>query len=165
MNAPGFRAPAVPLITHDPFFSVWSFADKLTDDAPRHWDGVRRYMMGLLTVDSVIYEFMGTVNPDNSRYISGFRKLPQTGCEIRPMTTVYSFENELLSMQLKFTSPLLLNDLMLLSRPISYISYEIQMKDQKHHDVHVHFGFSAEFCVNETTQKGAAKNAAPFARK
>lgn len=147
------RAPAVPLITHDPFFSVWSFADRLTDDPPRHWDGVRRYMIGLLTVDGVIYEFMGTVNPDNSRYISGFRKLPQTGCEIRPMTTIYTFENELLSMELKFTSPLLLNDLMLLSRPISYISYKIRMKDQKEHNVHVHFGFSAEFCVNETTQK------------
>ena len=147
-----FRAPAVPLVTHDPFFSVWSFADQLTDDATRHWDGVRKYMIGLLTVDGVIYEFMGSVNPDNSRYISGFRKLRQTGCVIRPMTTVYTFENELLTMALTFTSPLLLNDLMLLSRPISYISYRIDMKDQKPHEVHVQFAFSGEFCVNETTQ-------------
>ena len=51
MNTKNFRAPAVPLITHDPFFSVWSFADQLTDDVPRHWDGVRKYMIGLLAVD------------------------------------------------------------------------------------------------------------------
>jgi len=153
MNNKTFRAPAVPLITHDPMFSVWSFADRLTDDETRHWDGVRKYMVGILTVDGVVYEFMGSVNPDNSRYISGYRKLPQTGCDIRPMTTTYTFENELLTMELVFTSPLLLNDLMLLSRPISYVSYKITPKDAEKHDIHVHFGFSGEFCVNETTQK------------
>lgn len=153
MNVKNFRAPAVPLITHDPFFSVWSFADKLTDDVPRHWDGVRKYMIGLLAVDGVVYEFMGKISADDSRYISGYRKLPQTGCEVRPMTTIYTFENELLTMELKFTSPLLLNDLMLMSRPISYITYKVNMKDGKQHDVHVHMAFSAEFCVNETTQE------------
>lgn len=153
MNTKNFRAPAVPLITHDPFFSVWSFADQLTDDVPRHWDGVRKYMIGLLAVDGIVYEFMGKISADNARYIAGFRKLPQTGCEIRPLTTIYTFENELLTMELKFTSPLLLNDLMLMSRPISYITYKINMKDGKKHDVHVHLAFSAEFCVNETTQE------------
>jgi len=153
MNSTGFRAPCVPLITHDPMFSVWSFADKLTDDTTRHWTGVRQFMFGFVSVDSVIYEFMGKVDALGERYATPYRKLPQTSCEIRPMTTVYTFENDLLSMELTFTSPLLLNDLMILSRPVSYIDYKITMKDDAPHNVHVQFGFSGELCVNEMTQE------------
>lgn len=153
MNTKGFRPPAVPLVTHDPLFSIWSFADRLTDDTTRHWDGVRQFIFGLLTVDGVVYEFMGQVHCLGERYAVGCRKLQQTGCEIRPMTTVYSFENELLTMELTFTSPLLLNDLTVLSRPVSYIDYKIAFKDNKSHTVNVHFGFSAELCVSDTDQQ------------
>ena len=155
MNIPGFRAPAVPLITHDPLFSVWSFADKLTDDVTRHWDGVRQFMFGVLVVDKQIFRFMGKVDATDERYTTDHAKLPQTGCEIRPMTTGYTFANELLDMELTFTSPLLLNDLMILSRPVTYVDYKITPKVEGAHDIHVHFGFSGEFCVNEITQKVA----------
>ena len=152
MNQNHFRAPAVPLVAHDPLFSLWSFADNLTDDVTRHWDGARQYMFGLLAIDDRLFEFMGSMYPDNRYYTGGNEKLPQTGCIIRPMTTIYTFENDIVSLELTFTSPLLLNDLMILARPVTYVSYKVTPKTEGEHNVHVHFGFSGEFCVNETTQ-------------
>jgi len=153
VNVKGFRAPAVPLIIHDPFFSVWSHATNLTDDSTRHWTGVRQYIFGVVVFDKCIYEFMGKVGATDDRYFTGYEKLQQTSCEIRPMTTIYQFGHEKFTMELSFMSPLLLNDLDVLSRPVSYIQYKIQPKDDLRHDIHLQFGFSGEFCVNENMQK------------
>ena len=152
MENRAFRAPAVPLITHDPMFSIWSFSDNLTDDCTRHWDGIRKHMFGLLAVDNVIYQFMSA--PEVAEYYHpGYRKMTQKSCVIRPMTTIYTFENETAELELKFTSPLLLNDLDLLSRPISYISYRITPKDAQPHSVDLYFGFTGEFCVDRNDQQ------------
>ena len=147
-----FRAPAVPLITHDPMFSIWTFSDTLPGCVPRHWDGIRKHMFGLLTVDGLIYEFLGS--PElNEYYHPGYREMVQTGCVIRPMTTTYTFDSDLIGLELRFTSPLLLNDLDILSRPITYISYRITPKDDKPHQIDMYFGFTGEFCVDRNDQE------------
>jgi len=53
------RLPSVPLIVNDPYFSIWSPYDKLTDGTTRHWTNDEKPILGLLYVDGTPYRFMG----------------------------------------------------------------------------------------------------------
>lgn len=53
------RAPAVPLVTIDPYTSAWSFADRLNDESVKHWTGKEFPLLGGIWVDGEVYRFMG----------------------------------------------------------------------------------------------------------
>lgn len=54
-----FRPPAYPLITADPYFSIWSFNDTLNDASTVHWTGVENSLQGIIRVDGKSYYFLG----------------------------------------------------------------------------------------------------------
>ncbi|HAK77961.1 MAG TPA: glutaminase [Runella sp.] len=53
------RPPAYPIITHDPYFSIWSTTDQLTDGPTRHWTGRPHSLEGIVRVDGKSYQFLG----------------------------------------------------------------------------------------------------------
>ncbi len=59
-EATDLRVPSVPLVVNDPYFSIWSPYDKLTDGTTRHWTNDEKPLEGLLTVDGTVYRWMGS---------------------------------------------------------------------------------------------------------
>jgi hypothetical protein len=53
------KAPAYPLIVHDPYFSIWSFSDNLNESTTRHWSGADHSLLGMVSVDGKMYKFLG----------------------------------------------------------------------------------------------------------
>ncbi|HEY8931114.1 MAG TPA: DUF4965 domain-containing protein [Mucilaginibacter sp.] len=66
--------------------------------------------------------------------------------------TTYNFECVGVDLKVTFTSPLLMNDLDLFSRPVSYVSYSVKANDGKSHNVKVYFGASTSVAVNQPGQ-------------
>ena len=140
-----FRPCAVPLVTHDPYLSAWSDADHLYNDWPRHWTDAPHSMYGAVRVDGLPYRFLG--GPSGDEPIAA-----QEGLEVTPTQTIYTFACGGVSLMVTFTSPLLLDDLDLLSRPASYVTFEVASTDAKPHDVQVYFDVSGEWAVDRPYQ-------------
>ncbi|MBB6694532.1 DUF4965 domain-containing protein [Cohnella xylanilytica] len=147
------RPPAVPLVTVDPYFSVWSMADRLTDDDTRHWTGRRHGMTGLLRIDGTVWRFAGRVEPNAEVYYTEPAAMRQTGLRVDALSTRYEFEADGVSLSLRFTTPLLPDDLDLLSRPASYVGFEVRSTDGRPRDVQLYFDVTGEWCVNDSDQK------------
>jgi hypothetical protein len=297
------KAPAYPLITHNTYFSIWSFGDTLNASPTKHWTGKDQSLLGLIKVDGTTYRFMGRETPtyktilaaadekpytckytetepsgdwtrlkfddgawqtgsapfsddkqtaktewkskdiwtrrsfeidepeverlllkihhddnievflngdkvyDYKGWSSDFKLIPiknrlkkgtnilaihcantaggafldaglvnevrtktsgvllakQKSVEVDATQTIYDFEVVGVDLKLTFTSPLLMNDLSLLSRPVSYISYKVKANDGLNHTVKVFLGASSSIAANSpaqevTTQKYAAQN-------
>ena len=287
------KAPAYPLINHDPYFSVWSFTDDLNASPTKHWTGADQSLIGLLKVDGKVYRFMGdaeksykTILPasdeksysvkytedkpaddwmnsdfkdvswksgaapigdkgsmaktkwdshdvwvrrtftvadvnekqlfikiqhdDNCEaYLNGekiydlqsflgklkyiptegklkkgtnvlavhvantgggawldvglanevemkmndaIKKADQKSVEVTATNTIYKFECGDADLEVTFTSPLLMNDLMLMTRPVSYVSFAVKSDNNKTHDAQLYFGTSTNLAVNTAFQ-------------
>jgi hypothetical protein len=296
------KAPAYPLITHDPYFSVWSFTDELNVSPTKHWTGTDHPLQGILQVDGKLYRFLGqeekayeTILPaadeqaytvqytetepaagwmnkgftdaqwktgaapfsssksrsktlwtskniwmrrsfvlnelnidklflklhhdDNvevylngelvytcncwngkaqmfpltdamkSKLVKGENILAihcantaggayldaglsnepvkkskaeiinavQKSVEVKATQTIYDFNCGGLDLKLTFTSPLILNNLQMVSRPVSYVSFAVKSNDGKLHDAKLYFGVSTSLAVNNVGQKISAE--------
>ncbi len=136
-----FRPPAVPLVTSDPYFSIWSCADHLTDDATRHWTHTRQALTGLIRIDGQAFRLMG----DTPQEVPA---LPQVGLQVLPTRTIYEFEGAQVHVTLTFMTPRLPGDLEVLARPVTYLTWDVHATDGQSHSVALYCDASAEIAVN-----------------
>ncbi|MFP5236294.1 MAG: glutaminase domain-containing protein [Acidobacteriota bacterium] len=113
------RPPAVPLIAHDPYFSVWSMSDHLTDTDTAHWTGKPQPIHGLVRIDGKAYRFMGAEPRD-------VPAMQQTGLDVTPTHTIYRFQADGVQLTVTFFTPALPRDLNVLSRPVTYLTLTAQ---------------------------------------
>ena len=83
----GLRPPAVPLVSVEPHFSVWSAADRLYDADTTHWTGAKQPLTILLDADGTTYRLCGR----GSGKTHELAVLPQTGCSVGATVTRYNF--------------------------------------------------------------------------
>ena len=77
----------------------------------------------------------------------------QRNVKITATQTKYDFTCGPVELHLEFASPLLIDDMDLLSRPVNYVTYQVRSNDGKSHDVEIYFEATPEWAVNELNQE------------
>ena len=120
-------------------------ADRLTDDWPKHWTGAVNAMAGLIRVDGKTYRWMG---PQPSEVPA----LTQKELEVTATRSIYTFADAGIELEAEFASPLLMDDLDLLSRPATYLTLRLKSTDGRPHRAFLYFDATAEWCVDRANQ-------------
>lgn len=107
------RPPAIPLITSDPFFSVWSESDNLNASDTVHWTGRTVALRCTVKVGDREYGVMGRND--------GIPAARQICFDMDAFSSYYTFDCGGVTVRLTFTSPVIPDDLYLVSRPVSYL--------------------------------------------
>jgi hypothetical protein len=136
-------------VAHDPYFSIWSPADKLTDADTVHWTGKPHRLTSLVRIDGKAFRVMGKEPAD-------VPALPQTNLEVLPTRTIYTFEGEGVRLTLTFMTPALPEDLEMLARSVTYVTYEFEAVDGKRREVQYGLAANGELVVNERKQEVVA---------
>jgi hypothetical protein len=135
------RAPAVPLVTIDPYTSIWSMADRLADDWPRHWTGTKMALYAVVRIDGIAYRLLGgaewLANPGE-----------QIACAIHATRTATLFRCGCVEVGLDFVTPLLVDDLDLMSRPVTYVTFSARSLDGRSRRIDCYFDMTGEIAVN-----------------
>jgi hypothetical protein len=141
----GFRPPAVPLVTSDPYLSIWSESDTLNGDVTRHWTHAPHALVSLIRVDGKAFRLMGN-EPDSVPPMS------QISLSVTATRTTYTFANVAVKVRLEFLTPALPDDLDVLTRPVTYLTWSVESVDGNEHQVELYDSTSSQISVNSTDQ-------------
>ena len=126
LGGAAFRPPSVPVVSCDPFFSIWSGADVPTAADTGIWYGQKQPIRIVVELDGVGYRLMGagakwdSYNGSLQERLNEVPALKCVFCEVRPLTTCYRFTDGKVKVELSFMTPKFADDLDVFSRPVTY---------------------------------------------
>lgn len=138
------RAPSIPLITVDPYFSVWSRDERLNYTETVHWTGSVNPIRGYVIIDGKKLLFLG--------WDRNGHKIRQTSIDVQALYTFVTYECDELRLSARFMTPLLADDLKLMSRPVSYLELSWESLDGREHDVRAELQVREDICLNKGGQ-------------
>jgi hypothetical protein len=103
------------------------------------------------------FHYAGLADKPAVKLLANILPAQQKSVDVKATQTVYTFTCGTVDLALTFTSPLLMNDLDLMSRPVSYVSFKVRSNDNKTHDTQIYFGASTAIAVNEPVQNVTAQ--------
>lgn len=140
------RPPAVPLVVHNPYFSIWSMNDRITEGPTRHWTGTEQPLIGLIRIDGKTWRYLGD-QPSNVPV------LQQTSLQLAPTHTIYTLEGAGIRLTLSFFTPAFPQDMDVLSRPVTYLTWMVASMDGQSHTANVLLDVDPIIAVNTADEK------------
>jgi hypothetical protein len=122
-------------------------ADKLTDENTKHWTGTEQPLTGLIRIDGATYRYMG------ARPRRGVPAMEQVSLSLSPTHTSYKFQQSGVELVLTFFTPALPEDLDLLSRPVTYLTWDIRSIDGKKHEATIYLDADPVLALNTPEQQ------------
>lgn len=134
--------PATPIITADPYLSIWSQSDLLNEQDTKHISNNIHAIEGYIEVDGHLNRFMGAGNSSLETKIMGTTTTvsvaQQNSKTVSATQTYYNFTADNVSLDIAFSAPQVITDASSLDAAVNYISYKVTSTDGKTHNVKIH---------------------------
>jgi len=123
------RPPSLPLALRNPYVNVWSTTTAdggtLNSQTPRFWTNERVGWEGIVVVDDVAYEYLGSTNrelPADSQYVSA----SPLAVLYDSQTSNFTFQAGPVTIEASFLSPVTPKDVCRSSIPLSYLTTTVR---------------------------------------
>ncbi|MEA5014874.1 MAG: DUF4965 domain-containing protein [Candidatus Limiplasma sp.] len=133
------RMPAYPLVTSDPYCSIWLCADAPAGEDTRHWTGERKRLEMRVEIDGVAYALLGKVEGAQAA---------EAEVSLTPTATTFTYHLSGIKLRFSFCAPLLLSDWDLLSTPVTFLHLEASCKDGQPHALQACFSLYDDICYD-----------------
>jgi hypothetical protein len=135
------RAPATPLVVHDPYFSIWSASDRLTGGPTRHWTGSSQELNGIVRIDGKNFRYLG----DADRAIPALEETQRT---VTPTRTLVTLQSPQVEIRICFLTPAFPDDMKIMARPVTYLTWDVKSRDGANHEVTLYLDIDGAIATN-----------------